>query len=216
MLGMDMGLSLTPKSSPTVVVVGGGGPSMAWSTTDNSGNVTISGGGLTATTTLAGSGVATTRGDRAATPDLAYWEVTPSSAFVLIGVCDATAPLSTSQFWGPSAFGYVATSHGAGYYGADSDIVYNDGFVSVVGFVGGDNIDIAVARTAKKAWWRKNNGSWLPSGDPAAGTGGQDIALIDSTMYPVLQAAANGAQSGTARFTSGTFINTPPTGFAQP
>jgi hypothetical protein len=212
------GLTLKLGFSSASVSAGGGGgaAAMSWSGADNSGNVTISGGGLIATTTAAGSGVATTRADRAISPDLAYWEVTPDSAFVMIGVCDASAPLSTSQVWGPSAFGYVATSHGAGYYGNDSDIVYNDGFTSVSGFTGSENIGVAVRVAAKKAWWTKDGSNWLPSGDPAANTGGLDISLIGSTMYPVIQAAANGAHSGTARFASGSWLRAAPSGFSEP
>jgi hypothetical protein len=61
-------------------------------------------------------------------------------------------------------------------------------------------------------WFRFNTGAWLPSGDPAAGTGGIDLSAMDgSTWYPTVQGTGDAGITLNAGATG--FTGTVPAGF---
>jgi hypothetical protein len=197
---------------------------MTWSASDKTSNITLTGSSLTATENSGAGNFGTARSSRQLGFNKTYWEVTPDAGTVEIGVCDGGVAFPTpnggsDDYWGSASFGQVATSHAVGWQGNDNQLYYNDGFTTIGSFAASDRIGIAFDKTAEKIWVRKNNGSWLPSGDPAAGTGGLAVTGLDADVYPFVQPGP--VKSATANFgttpggTAG-FTDTPPTGFVAP
>jgi hypothetical protein len=130
------------------------------------------------------------------------------------------APPSNQVFWGVSD---ASTAGGAGldvYNPTNSAMIRDDGFASAVGFTKaqsgapgsfatGDYLDCAVDATAKKMWLGKN-GTWLSSGDPAAGTNPYFTWSSNYTVFPTI--ALYGAYGFIKLLTSGAG-GTPPSGF---
>jgi hypothetical protein len=202
---------MTPIS-PTDAVV-----TMTWSSTDHGTGVLISNGNLTAFGNF-GSGVASARTNRAySSSGKFYHELHIDNDNMYAAVADASANLdatASNELFG----GGAANSHEAVYWKngfTDFNGTANSGYAT---YVTGDGVDQAVDVTAKKVWWRvasgdgASAGSWLPSGDPAAGTGGLDISAMTGSLYPAVQVASNG--QATARFSG--FTRTPPSGFSAP
>ena len=80
----------------------------------------------------------------------------------------------------------------------------------------GDVVDTAVDTGLLLIWWRKNGGSWAPSGDPAAGTGGRPITnLSGAGIAPYSNLGGNGAPAGqwTANFGETAYPFAAPSGF---
>jgi hypothetical protein len=226
MLGMDMGLSLTPKVTPVVSAGGGALAAMAWSPTDKTTNISVSGGGLIAAST-SGAGFDTVRATRAVGFDKTYWEVTVDHAQNCIAVADSAAvlptPTSAGAYWGLTSFGQAGSAHAAIWNGNAGQVCYNEAFTGVANFTAADVISVALDRVAKIVWFRKNGGSWIMSGDPVAGTGGQALTSINSDIFPAAEVGSEVGfvHSQTANFgttpggTAG-FAFTPPTGFVAP
>ena len=58
-----------------------------------------------------------------------------------------------------------------------------------------DTIQCAVDVDAKRIWWKQaDESSWLPSGDPAAGTGGANISGMTTGMAPAAATYYNGSK----------------------
>lgn len=207
-LGLGYSYTFATAISPTDAVT-----AMAWSATDKEAGITLSNGNLTASH---GGGFGDVRATRAVGYDLTYWEVASVSGAEGVAVADTSAVLT--QYWAPAFAGGTQTTHAAMYQGNDGAIYYDASATTVAAFGAGDNIDVALDRVNKKVWFRKNNGSWLPSGNPAAGTGGQAMASIGA-IFPALE--VGGGHSLTANFgttpgvTTG-FTRTPPAGFVAP
>jgi hypothetical protein len=186
---------------------------MVWSTTDKSGGMTLSGGNLVIT--QSGASMDAIRANRSVSFDKTYFEVTAGIQYTEIGIADTTPALPAPSYWGSTAFGQVATDHAAGWHGNDNQLYYNDTFTNIGAFTAADVISVAYDRVAEKIWFRKNGGSWLPSGDPAAGTGGHSVPGIDvANARPFV--LAGGGSTITTNFGDTAFANTPPTGFVAP
>lgn len=184
---------------------------MTWSATDKDSNVIVSGGNLLA---RGNGGVrgASVRTNRGVSSGKVYAEFAATfSGALTLGVADSSASLTT--LW-TAAFADGAATTDAGAWTSNDDIYYNGSPAGSGGFSNTDNIDIALDVGAKKAWFRKNNGSWLPSGDPAAGTGGLSMASISTPIYFGAQFSFS-ATDMTANF-GPSFTRTPPSGFSAP
>jgi hypothetical protein len=76
----------------------------------------------------------------------------------------------------------------------------------------GDILGIAINASISRAWWRKNGGSWFPSGgDPATDSGGSDLSSLGRVYaYAFL---ANLADVLTANFGGSAYAASAPTGY---
>ena len=77
-------------------------------------------------------------------------------------------------------------------------------------YTSGDIISVAVDITNSKIYFRKNDGAWINSGDPAAGTNGYSIAAVDTTSGGFYHFAAGdwvnpGSNTWSANFGTGFF-----------
>lgn len=163
-----------------------------------------------------------------------YWEVylntiNTSNEFPRIGIVPVNY---TSYWWAPgeastAGFGFRAYSATANFYNDNSTVFTNN-------FSAGDIVGIAFDPSSRKVWI-SDNGSWLNSGDPAAGTGqiatlsaptggswnilaGGDITSgftvnfgADSTFAGATTAGGNTDDNG-----NGDFKYTVPSGFVAP
>jgi hypothetical protein len=187
----------------------GSNPTFAvWNSADKDADVVLSGSDLTAT----GPADTTYNGVRA-TLSL------PTAGKVYLEYTCVTAALS----------GYGAT-RGAGnfdltittsaYPGSPQDSANNVGFFSTAGilkndavlfagsFTNGDVINFAWDGATGKVWLGKA-GTYLNSGNPAAGTG--EVATLTGTQFPCV--GLRGSASVTANFGASAFIHTVPSGF---
>lgn len=194
---------------------------MVWSTTDKTSGATLSNGNLTVTDP-GGSNTCHIRGSRVVGYDKTYWEVTVGAQYCHVGVADGGVSLpAETNYWGETAFGHIATSHACTWSGNDNNLYYNGVATNIGAYTGADKIAVAWDRVNEKIWFRKNTGSWLPSGDPAAGTGGFSCPGLDNLDARPYLGAGGGGFNNTANFgttpggTAG-FTNTPPTGFVAP
>lgn len=120
------------------------GSSATWSVTDKNANVTISGAGLIATSSLnndvAGRGTTATTAIAAGVKRI--WKVTPTIATaggVFAGICNASETFADGAFLGGQA-------NGAGWNATNGQVLINGIAVGSfdVGYVQGDNLYIAV------------------------------------------------------------------------
>lgn len=192
--------------SPTTAAI-----AMTWSATDAATiSATLSGGNLTISR---GGGYANCKGSRGiGTGKKVYWEITPTAALA-ISVADASAVLT--DYWAPAFAGGTQTVHAAMYSGNDANIYYDASFGGATAFGASAVIGVALDTTVSpaKVYFAKNN-VWQQSGNPAAGTGGQAMSGIGSTIYPAVQ--IGGGNSATANFGATAYTYTPPTGFVAP
>lgn len=195
--------ALSPTDTPVT---------MTWNAADKDNSVTLSGSNLIATWNGTGSNYAGVRTNRSITPTKAYWEVIVNnvSARTRVGVASSTAPISLT--WSPSQDGGATTNQAAVRYGGACEYDTSGALACAPSLANGDRVGIATDSSAKKIWWRVNNGSWLPTGDPATGTGGLSISAMNTPYYPAAQVSFGGQV--TAVFSS--FTDTPPSGFTQP
>ena len=127
-----------------------------------------------------------------------------------------------SSSTGP-AFGAVNTVNDLGlfstgtYYDTSSGFIWlgdggsgqnNTGVISS----NGDRISVAVDIGAGKVWFA-HNGTWLLSGNPAAGTNQANTIALTGTLYPAMR-VGNDLQEGTLYCSSGSFVYSIPTGFS--
>lgn len=138
-----------------------------------------------------------------------YFElvITTTGGNVAVGVTNVTLVNATGITDQVNAIGWFS------FAGAGSTS-YNSAFGnSMPAFVQGDRLSIAVDATADLLWGRVNGGTWGPSGDPAAGTGGQSISGITGAVGPAVTLAdLNDEVDGS--FASGSWVYTAPTGFS--
>jgi hypothetical protein len=181
---------------------------VAWSTTDKSANVVLSGGNLTAALNTAAAGGV--RCDTSFT-GLRYFEVlVVNGSNIRIGWADATASLTTTL---------GQDTHGVRADPPSQNVVCNNvvlGAMSTFGANAGSTVCIAADFTAKLIWTRVNGGLWNNSltADPATGTGGFSIAALAAGPYfPMFQSVSNGA-SVTARFGAADMWFATPAGFS--
>lgn len=187
---------------------GSGRPTVTWNPSDAHGEITLSGGNLTASKP---NGASTHRSVRATygIPDTesGYFEVlcVEGATFPnhMVGVATLSAPLTS----------YVGSdANGWSYYQGDGQKITNAGASSYgATWTNGDIIGVAFKNG--KVWFAKNN-TWQASGDPAAGTN-EAFSGITGTIYPALTLYYPGPpiDSATGRFKTSDFTYSPPSGF---
>jgi hypothetical protein len=163
-----------------------------WNPSDKNAFITLSGGNLVASSNTGGDAGA--RSIASASTGKKYWENT------------ATALVSTG---GDYSLGGIANS------------TWNLTFMGASGSSGrvgnvsaGQTLCCAVDIDARKFWYRVNGGSWGPSGDPAAGTGGTDVSGVTGALFAAVFMKAIG-DSFTANFGATAYSQTPPSGFGN-
>lgn len=176
-------------------IVAGGGSTTTWNPADKNANMNLSGGDLTAAR-AAGTGDSGVRAIASASTGKKYWEVTINT-LVSTGGDFAPAGIANST-WNLT---FIGASGSAGFTGSS-------------GFVAGEVACVAVDLDARKLWARRNGGSWQPSGDPAAGTGGTDISAITGALFAAVF-QKNGGDSMTANFGGSAYSQTPPSGYGN-
>jgi hypothetical protein len=167
-----------------------------WNPSDKNAGIALTNGNLTATRS-GGSGDAGVRSIASTSTAKVYWEITAdtltntNNAF---GVANSTWNLT----WVDGSF------NNAGSWGLNALLPY----------ASGDVIGVALDATARKVWYRVNGGSWGPSGDPAAGTGGRDISTLTGALYALVFSNPNG-DGHTANFGATAYANSAPSGFGN-
>lgn len=180
-------------------------PAVTFDPSHTEADIALSNGNLTATATAnASAGGQVTRATVGHSTGQYYYEctvVTQAGNFNGIGVAADTLDTSVD-----GNFLDETSANGGNAY-------WNDGYFAGAGvgptYTSGDVICVAVDIGAQKMWARKNNGSWLPSGDPAAGTGGASLAVLTTPLYPAVEPDANG-NAVTMNFGATAYAQTPP------
>jgi hypothetical protein len=182
---------------------------VAWSTTDKSANVTLSGGNLIATFSSATQG--SVRGDTSFTGKR-YFEalMSVSSSFWSVGWANATASLAAQ---------IGTTVNSVCSRPARADVFFNSVSSAVQNSASLDapvTARIAIDTTALLFWVALDDGLWNNSAtaDPASGTGGISLAALGAGPYfPIFGSAASGSQC-TARFGAADMWFATPAGFS--
>lgn len=137
---------------------------------------------------------------------------------VAMGVCSNDYSVADGVYLGS------VSDKGWGYYPA-TGAVYNvggtgSGTVVFPPAAVADTVSIAFSIASGKAWVRVNGGTWGPSGDPAAHTGGYDwsnCGLTGSEAWTVAGAFGyDGLGQVTANFGHTAFAYTVPAGYSAP
>lgn len=196
-------------SRRVVAAAGGGGGATTWNPLDIN-NVTLSGGNLVATATAGGAGARTIAS--VVTNQKVYAEFVPTVAANDQRFGFATATHANGAGLGSNESG-VSQSFGVQYLGAYLDFSSADNSAAMPTFTTGDRVDIAYDDGAKRFWSRVNGGAWSNSGDPAAGTGGR-VVSVAGTLFGALSIGFS-TEVTTARFSSGSWVGTPPAGYTQ-
>jgi hypothetical protein len=135
-----------------------------------------------------------------------YWEGTFTSATTgSVGIVNAGAGLQYYVGYGAKSVGYTST------------YVYNNGFGSAVAsmpsYAQGDIIGVAIDMDNGKLYFSKN-GTFINSGNPAAGTGNVASGLTGETVFPaVSQLGSSDGISFTVNFGQRAFAYTAPSGY---
>lgn len=184
---------------------------VAWSTTDKSANITLSGGNLTATFSSAVRGGV--RCDTSFAGGLLYFEVVnTANNNIEVGWANATQALTTEL--GANTNGISAEPNTA-------RVLFNSSSLGPVTVSTGLlvvpwTLCVAINFTTKLFWARVNGYGWNGSAtaDPAAGTGGYSFATIAAGPYfPMFTSSSSGA-SITARFGASSMWFPIPAGFS--
>jgi hypothetical protein len=175
---------------------------------DKTSGITLTNGALTATG--GGSSIDGVRATRGISTGKGYWEVNvdlKAGGGFRIGAADSAQAFTS--WWGDSSsdlHGFVWDNGGT----IDGYPTYPSGGA----WMTSDRLDFAADGTARKVWMRKNGGTWMPSGDPAAGTGGLSISGITGDILPGMQSQFSSTNSATFHFATASFVGTPPSGFS--
>jgi hypothetical protein len=135
-----------------------------------------------------------------------YWEgVWTSATTGIVGVVNSGAGLQYYVGFEAKSVGYTST------------YVYNNGFGSAIGsvpsYAQGDIIGVAIDMDNGKLYFSKN-GTFINSGDPAAGTGNVASGLTGETIFPaVSQITANDGYTFVANFGQRAFAYSAPSGY---
>lgn len=140
-----------------------------------------------------------------------YWEcVVPTTlTYHRPGImrADQSPPSSGASYY----IGAATPVNSVGYYSGDGDI-YINGAAVVAGATpsAGDIIQFAFD-AATGEFWVGRNGTWLNSGDPAAGTG--EVTTVSLSYSWVAAMCDASTQDNEVNFGQRAFSYTPPTGF---
>jgi len=192
------------------LLLGSAAPPVTLNPSDKSVNITLSGGNLTATTTADNYSCA--RATKSFTTELIYFRAVMTtivdSDYYGIGVGDEYFDVEDTY---PGLFtisdeGVTFVPYPWYYAGPSGNYTLGGS-----AFSDGAIMEVCINGTTRKAWAKKStDGSWGPSGDPAAGTGGVDISYITGALFPFFFAYYSGSVI-TMDFTGGT----PPSGFSH-
>lgn len=161
-----------------------------------------------------------------------YRSVRATNARTGLRVFEATVDANASIPGGGFAFGFGKSSarlagvalgtdtNSVGLYVNDGTLTakYNntDAFTGTLNT--GQTMMVAIDITTQKFWVRDNT-QWIPSGDPALGTGGQTYAALGAgdifPMFSVIRPLYVTSLRGTGNFGATAFVNTKPTGFCS-
>ncbi|WP_256808136.1 hypothetical protein [Bradyrhizobium sp. Bra64] len=183
-----------------------------WNPADYSSTVdVISGGGLTLTASVGGSGGARSTNPLAA--GSAYFEITVNtnnSNAGFSGIAKATIP--------PDQITNNPSNNTAGLGVYWSGPIFGVGGSGNLGaFANGNVLCVAVNLSSRLAWFRKNAGLWNNSGtaDPATSTGGLSYSGMSTfTVYP-FTGTGGGGDSSTLNAGASAFAQTMPSGFSS-
>jgi hypothetical protein len=194
--------------TPAVIVASGA--TGVWNSSDKTANLTLSGGNLVATAT--GDTAAVRSVASVTTNQKVYMEYVPTVnandqqfGFAL-ATHNFTATIGANE-------GGTSRSFGVWYTGTYQDFSSADNNAAMPAYATGNRVGIAYDDGAKRFWSRVNGGAWSNSGDPAAGTGGR-VVSVTGTLYACVFIAYN-TEITTARFASGSWIDSAPSGFTQ-
>lgn len=139
-----------------------------------------------------------------------YFEVrsTAAGSYLIAGIGNSSALLTT--YAGNTNSSSVARAYTGNIYVGNSGGIESSGYAALAA---NDVLQCAVDAATKRVWWRKGGtATWEPSGDPAAGTGGQDCSGLSGTIAPF----ASIYVSGDIILNAGqeAFVSTPPSGFS--
>ena len=153
-----------------------------------------------------------------------YFEITQdvySSASMLVGLCQSFVDAGANVV--DIATTYLgSTTVGWGLLINDSAVpadvnLYNSGLPTTINnaplLSNGDVVGVAVDFDAGKAWY-SFNGTWIGSGDPAAGTNPAFTFTANSSLVAAVSLYDDVAQA-TVNFGDAAFEYTPPTGFDE-
>lgn len=176
--------------TPPVVVAGGA--TTTWNPSDKNANVALSNGDLTVSRS-SGTGDAGVRSVASTSTAKVYWETTVDAQVSGGGNCSPTGIANSS--W---ALTWIGNAGSTGANGPTAGQVWSQ----------------ALDATARKFWTRVDGGAWAPSGDPAAGTGGQDVSAITGAIFAANWVKATG-DIFTTNFGASAYSYTPPSGFGN-
>lgn len=156
-----------------------------WNAGQKSGNITLSGGGLVATSAGAGG----VRSDHPLS-GLSYFEsvITTLAGTPQIGIA--------SFIWGnTTALG--ANSYSIGYLSSGAVQINSTTVATLAAYVQGDRVEVAVNPADRLIWFRVNGGNWNNNvaNDPVTSVGGIDYSATMTfigTMYAAVYASITG------------------------
>lgn len=192
--------------APQQMALGAAGGDPAWSSSRKTASVTLTGGGRIATVTV--STVQEVRSDLVRAAGKRYFEVECTAA----GSSGASAPgvkPSAAAVDGDVTAAGTITYRSNGQVRNGSTVV-----ATTTTYTTGQTVGVAVDFDAGNIWFSLD-GSWILSGDPAAGTS-PATTFTPSSSLEALGWFDNvaGTKSLTARFAGSQQVYTPPSGFA--
>jgi hypothetical protein len=169
-------------------------------------NLTLSGGNLTVTNTVAATWAASI-GTLSHSSGKFYFEaamVVDVAGNMVVGLMDATTETWNAYFIGQD-------THSWGYVGVNGDTVHNTSFTSFgATYAQGDVIGVAVDFGTGNAWFAKNN-TYQASGNPATGAN-PALTGLSGPLFPGISLFDSTNQI-TVAFSSGNSFS-PPSGFS--
>lgn len=195
-------------SHAALLMVGSGVTPLTWNPADKGVNPTLSNGNLTVLGVGGASCLVRATANHTTTGKY-YFEVVMD-----VVATGANAPKVAI------AGGSVSLSNSLGYGGAgpfasiqsSGAFTYNNGSYksSGVTFANGDRCNVAVDLGANKIWFGKN-GTYILSGNPAAGTNATWAISAATAFFPA--SFVNSTSQVTAHFASGSWVDAAPSGF---
>lgn len=185
---------------------------VTWNSSDKHADIVLSNGGLTAS--LAGASGTSSRAVRATQGKSSgkwYFEIVidtygGSTPYSLTGIGQSSPSLTSSYFPGSGAndYGYEQTGY---KYNNASGSAYGGGLPE------GNVLGVIVDLDNGKIWWSVND-TVQGGGDPASGTSPAYSGIAAGTYYPMSSLYTGNNHQLTARFSTGDFSYSPPSGFS--
>ena len=180
---------------------------VTWDPADK-GSATLSNGNLTALRTGAAAGFANVRSTVSKTTGKWYFEVQIDiEAGFMPGVGITSQSVSGDGEFGGGTQGYELRVNGTRYVNTTATGGWSAAFVA------NDVMMVAFDMGAGHIWWGKN-GTWLNSGNPAAGTSPAATGITGTHRAAAVCGTSSAVGKVTARFASADFTYSPPAGFS--